>query len=89
MCVAVPGRVIEAGEGRAIVDVGGANREVSTIALPGLSPGDHVLVSFGMAVERLTETEARDLEGLWEEIALAQESAMEAERSAAEVRDEA
>lgn len=73
MCVAVPGRVVQLGDGRAVVDVGGAKREVSTVLLPDVKQGEYVLVSLGMAVERLTEEEARTLQDLWQDIAAAQE----------------
>ncbi len=79
MCVALPGRVVQMSEQTAIVEVGGRTREVSLLALPDLHVGEYVLVSLGMAVERLTREEAASLEGLWNEVAAAQDALLERE----------
>ncbi len=75
MCTALPGRVLRAEGARALVEVGGVAREVSALALLGLAPGDHVLVALGMAVERATAEEARELDALLAELGAAAEAA--------------
>ena len=77
MCVALPGRVVQVNGQTAIVEVGGRTREVSLLALPDLKDGEYVLVSLGMAVERLSQQEAASLEGLWLEVAAAQDALLE------------
>ena len=67
MCMSDPGRVLEmdaGGEG-AIVELRGRPRSISiallTLEGTALDVGDWVLVSAGMAVERLEEAEASEL----------------------------
>lgn len=68
MCLAVTAVVIwaEDGEGEVLID--GRERPVSFIALPDAVSGDHVIVSLGMAVERITAEEAREIDAAWDEI---------------------
>jgi len=73
MCVALPGRVVERRGDRALVEVRGFRREVSILPLPDLREGEYVLISLGMAVERVSEEEARAMEALWGEVAAALE----------------
>lgn len=69
MCLAVTAKVISVknNEGEVLID--GRERRVSFIALPNVVPGDYVLVSLGMALERITEEEAQDIDAAWDEIA--------------------
>lgn len=68
MCLAVTAVVIwtEDGEGEVLID--GRERSVSFIALPDAVAGDHVIVSLGMAVERISAEEAREIDAAWDEI---------------------
>ena len=79
MCVAAPGRVIWAGGGKAGVEIEGREREVIAVALPDLQAGEFVLVSLGMALERIDEEEAAALTSIWSQVAAAMDS--ESERS--------
>ena len=76
MCVAVPGRVVRAGGGKATVEINGREQEVVAVALPNLREGELVLVSLGMALERIDEEEAAALTSIWRDLA----SAMDSER---------
>lgn len=69
MCVALPGRVIEVVGGRATVETASGVRTVSCVALPDLRAGEHVLISLGMALQRITADEAAELDELWAELA--------------------
>ena len=60
MCVAVPREVIRVWGDRAEVLVDGRPREVVCAGLPGLQPGDFVLLHADAAIERLSPTEARE-----------------------------
>lgn len=74
MCVAIPGRVIEVSGGKAVVDIDGRPQQISAIAIPELAAGDYVLISLGMALEKITQEEAAELAGLWADVAIAMES---------------
>lgn len=61
MCQAIPRQVLRVAEGRAEVVVNGRTAWVSTQALPGLAPGDYILVYAGHALERLSAAEALEI----------------------------
>ena len=62
MCLAVPGKVLEAtdiGISRiAKVEFGGVTRQVYLDFVPEVQPGDYVLVHVGFAISRLEPEEA-------------------------------
>jgi hydrogenase assembly chaperone HypC/HupF len=60
--------VIEVGPEGALVDVRGRTRSVATLLEPDVAPGDYVLLSGGMIVERLSEEEARERLGLFDSL---------------------
>jgi len=79
MCLAVPGKVIEAAENplgmtMGTVDFGGIRKEICLAWVPEAEVGDYVLVHVGFAIGRIDEAEAKavfetlremgDLEGL-------------------------
>ena len=63
MCLAVPGKVLEATEvglnriGK--VQFGGVTRQIYLDLVPEVEPGDYVLVHVGFAIHRVEEAEAR------------------------------
>jgi len=63
MCLAVPGKILEAtdvGISRiAKVEFGGVTRQVYLDFVPEAQPGDYVLVHVGFAISRLEEEEAQ------------------------------
>jgi hydrogenase assembly chaperone HypC/HupF len=60
--------VIEVGPEGALVDVRGRTRTVATLLEPDVAPGDYVLLSGGMIVERLSEEEARERLSLFDSL---------------------
>ncbi len=69
MCLAVPHRIEElCGDGSAIATAGPIRRSIRVDALPGAAVGDLVLVHAGFAIEKVRETDAAELESLWDEI---------------------
>ena len=61
MCLGIPGRVDKIDGVMAIVDFGGAGRQVSLELVPDpVVVGDYVLVHAGFALERIDEEEARE-----------------------------
>lgn len=69
MCLAVPGKVIEVRNDRAIVDFGGIKREVVISLLDNVKIGEYVIVHAGFAIERLDKEEAEETLRLLREIA--------------------
>lgn len=61
MCQAIPRQVLQVVGDRAEVRLGESTSWVSTVALPDLAPGEYVLVYAGVAIERVSEAEAREL----------------------------
>ena len=51
MCVGLSAKVVKISDGTAVVDAGGAKREVSAQLLGDLEPGDYVMVHAGVAID--------------------------------------
>jgi hydrogenase expression/formation protein HypC len=61
MCLAIPSRVVEKDQFRAVVDVYGARREVNLMLMPEeVVIGDYVLVHAGFAIQKIDETAAQE-----------------------------
>jgi hydrogenase expression/formation protein HypC len=77
MCLAVPGKVLEATEVGlsriAKVQFGGVTRQVYLDFVPEVQPGDYVLVHVGFAISRLEAEEAERTYELLREMQLAEE----------------
>ncbi|HVP06154.1 MAG TPA: HypC/HybG/HupF family hydrogenase formation chaperone [Dehalococcoidia bacterium] len=65
MCVAIPGRVISVDGDGALVEIRARRRRVLTVLLPDVRPGEMVLISNGMIVERLSEDEASERDAIF------------------------
>ena len=65
MCVGLSARVVRLHDGMALVDAGGARREVSSMMLDDLEPGDYVMVHAGVAIARITEDEDEESDELF------------------------
>ena len=63
MCLAIPGKVLDAevsGDSRiARVQFGGVTRQIHLDFVPEAQPGDYVLVHVGFAISRIDEAEAQ------------------------------
>ena len=73
MCLGVPAKILETGDGTAVVEVGGVRREISMILIDDVSVGEWVIVHAGFAIEKLSEEEAEQTLALFREIADATE----------------
>nr|MBF0221176.1 HypC/HybG/HupF family hydrogenase formation chaperone [Desulfobulbaceae bacterium] len=70
MCVAVPSKIISINDMSAIIDVGGARRDVSLMLLPEEAQvGDYVLVHAGFAIQKLDAKAGLETLKLFEEMA--------------------
>ncbi len=64
MCVGLPAKVMDTHDGVAVINAGGAEREVSAEMITDLAPGDYVMVHAGMAIAKITnddESQAEDV----------------------------
>jgi len=53
MCLAIPAEVISNKDDKAILDIGGAQREASLVLLDEVKVGDYVIVHAGFAIQRM------------------------------------
>ena len=68
MCVGLSAKVVRISDGTAVVDAGGAKREVSSELLEDLEPGDYVMVHAGIAIAKITDEDDSETEQLMEEL---------------------
>lgn len=68
MCVGLSAKVVKINEGTAIVDAGGAKRQVSAQLLDDLEPGDYVMVHAGIAIAKITDEDESETDALMEDI---------------------
>ena len=61
MCISSPGRVLAVDDTAATIDLDGRVRRASTLLLPDVAVGDHVLVAAGTVIRRLDATEMAEL----------------------------
>ena len=64
MCVGLSAKVVKISNGTAVIDAGGAKREVSSQLL---EPGDYVMVHAGVAIAKITDEDDSETEQLMEE----------------------
>jgi len=69
MCLAVPVRVLQIDELKALVELGGLARQASIMLVPDTQVGDYVLLHAGFAIQKLDEREAEETIRLLAEIA--------------------
>ncbi|MEK6691423.1 MAG: HypC/HybG/HupF family hydrogenase formation chaperone [Nitrospirota bacterium] len=60
MCVAIPCKVVTINGTKAVVDAGGARREINIMLIENLSVGDYVLVHAGFAISKVERETAED-----------------------------
>ena len=59
MCLAVPARIVELEDDRAVVDAMGNRWNARTTLLPDIGVGDLVLVHAGFAISKVDEEDAK------------------------------
>lgn len=79
MCLAVPGKVIGIDGKVARIDYGGTIREAN-ISLVEAKVGEYVIVHAGYAIQKMSETEAKETLDLFAEILEAGKEASERDR---------
>ena len=68
MCVGLSAKFVKISNGTAVVDAGGAKREVSSKLLENLEPGDYVMVHAGVAIAKITDEDESETGQLMEEL---------------------
>ena len=68
MCVELSAKVVKISDGTAVIDAGGAKREVSAQLLEDLEPGDYVMVHAGVAIAKITEEDDDETDQLMEDM---------------------
>lgn len=68
MCVGLSAQVEKIENGSALVNCMGARRLVAADLLPGIRPGDYVMIHAGMAIARITAEEAEETRKIMEEL---------------------
>jgi hydrogenase expression/formation protein HypC len=68
MCLAIPARIVELQDDRAVVDAMGNRWKAKTTLLPDAKLGDVVLIHAGFAIAKVDEEEARRTWELFAEI---------------------
>lgn len=60
MCLAVPLKIVSVEGKQAVGEAGGLTQKLRVDFIPGIRPGDYVMVHAGFAIEKLTEQQARE-----------------------------
>lgn len=68
MCVGLSAKVVKISDETAVIDAGGAKREVSAQLLEDLEPGDYVMVHAGVAIAKITEEDDDETDQLMEDM---------------------
>lgn len=69
MCLGIPMKILKIDGERAIADLSGVKKEISIQLMESVRPGDYVIVHAGFAIEKLSESEARETLKLLKELA--------------------
>ena len=68
MCLAIPSKIISIEDSKAIIDVYGAQRNISLMLLQDeVKIGDYVLVHAGFAIQKLQEDVAKETLGYFDQ----------------------
>ena len=68
MCVGLSARVVSIEDGTALIDASGARRKVSADLIDDLEPGDYVRVHAGVAIAKITDTDADESRKIMESL---------------------
>ena len=68
MCVGLSAKVVKIIDGVAIIDAGGAKREISSQLIEDLEPGDYVMVHAGVAIAKITDEDDSETDQVLEDL---------------------
>ncbi len=69
MCLAIPSKIVEITNNKAVIDVDGVRRECSLLMIEDPKIGDYVIVHAGFAIQKIDETAAMESLQLMREMA--------------------
>jgi hydrogenase expression/formation protein HypC len=69
MCLAIPGKIVEINENRALVDFDGIKQNVIIALIQSPEVGKYVIVHAGYAIEQMDEKDALEAIEQWKELA--------------------
>ncbi len=70
MCLAMPALIVELiDNNRAVIELGGVQKTISTLLVNDVKVGDYVIIHVGYALSKLDELEAQKTLRLFEDIA--------------------
>ncbi len=58
MCLAIPSKIVEMDDSKAVIDVDGVRRECSLLMIEDPKIGDYVIVHAGFAIQKIDESAA-------------------------------
>ena len=67
-CVGLSAKVVKINDGVAIIDAGGAKREISSQLIEDLEPGDYVMVHAGVAIAKITDEDDSETDQVLEDL---------------------
>jgi hydrogenase expression/formation protein HypC len=70
MCVAIPCKVLSIDGYNAVVDAGGAQKDINTTLIDNISVGDYVLVHAGFAIQKVIKEYAEETLEIFKEMGL-------------------
>lgn len=68
MCLGIPGKIVEFKNNRAIADIMGVQKAISTHLIDDVKIGDFVIIHAGAAISKVNENEALHSVKLFKEI---------------------
>ncbi len=68
MCLAIPAKVLEIHDEKAVVDFGGVKREAWITLVDNVKIGDYLIIHTGYAIQKLDKKEAEETLKLFKEI---------------------
>ena len=67
MCLAIPAKILEIKDNKALIESLGVKKEVETSLIPDAKVGDYVIVHAGFAIQIVEKEEALATQGYWKE----------------------
>jgi hydrogenase expression/formation protein HypC len=69
MCLAMPARVVQLiDDDRAVIELGGVQKTISTLLVDDVKIGDYVIIHVGYALSKLDELEAQKTLRLFQDV---------------------
>jgi hydrogenase expression/formation protein HypC len=83
MCLAIPARVVEVRpDQKAMIDLAGVRKEISTALLESVQVGEYVIIHVGYAIGKIDEDEARRTLEMFAELECAQNASLSPDAAA-------